>query len=374
MSRLRDRADPGGASPRDPDASLALIARAVDAMRAGTFVRIRDPGGGEIAVVAVETVGRSVLSRFESRSHTFLVLTHARARTLKMPLYTQDIVALRLSPPFNAERLRAIADPTADLAEPLKGPFEMAREIPSGSCSAAIRLAKLSGLLPAVVAGPGDIADGGIAIPASAIEEYDDVVASALRLVTKARVPLENAENSELAVFRAGAGEPEHYAIILGNPATDRPVLVRLHSECFTGDLLASLRCDCGAQLRGAIRTIATAEGGVLLYLAQEGRGIGLVNKLRAYRLQDQGFDTMEANERLGFESDERMYGIAARILTLLGYKSIRLLTNNPDKIKALTDRGIDVVERVPHTMPANVHNREYLRAKAQKGGHLFNQ
>jgi GTP cyclohydrolase II len=134
------------------------------------------------------------------------------------------------------------------------------------------------------------------------------------------------------------------------------------------------LRCDCGAQLRGAIRTIATAEGGVLLYLAQEGRGIGLVNKLRAYRLQDQGFDTMEANERLGFESDERMYGIAARILTLLGYKSIRLLTNNPDKIKALTDRGIDVVERVPHTMPANVHNREYLRAKAQKGGHLFNQ
>ncbi len=110
----------------------------------------------------------------------------------------------------------------------------------------------------------------------------------------------------------------------------------------------------------------------MLLYLAQEGRGIGLINKLRAYRLQDQGFDTIEANERLGFESDERMYGIAARMLTLLGYNSVRLLTNNPHKMRALAAAGIDVAERVPHSMPANIHNREYLRAKAQKAGHLF--
>jgi GTP cyclohydrolase II len=145
-----------------------------------------------------------------------------------------------------------------------------------------------------------------------------------------------------------------------------------LHSECFTGDLLGSLKCDCGAQLRGAIEAISKAGGGVLLYLAQEGRGIGLINKLRAYRLQDQGFDTMEANERLGFEADERLYGIAARMLTLLGYKSVRLLTNNPDKMAALEAAGVKVVERVPHAFPDNEHNRSYLRTKAEKGGHLL--
>jgi GTP cyclohydrolase II len=149
-------------------------------------------------------------------------------------------------------------------------------------------------------------------------------------------------------------------------------VLTRLHSECFTGDLLGSLRCDCGAQLRGAVEAISKAGGGVLLYLAQEGRGIGLINKLRAYRLQDQGFDTMEANERLGFESDERLYGIAARMLTLLGFRSVRLLTNNPDKVEALRAAGIEVTERVPHAFPANDHNRAYLNTKAEKAGHLF--
>jgi GTP cyclohydrolase II len=147
-------------------------------------------------------------------------------------------------------------------------------------------------------------------------------------------------------------------------------VLVRLHSECFTGDLLGSLKCDCGDQLRGAIATIAAAGGGALLYLAQEGRGIGLINKLRAYRLQDQGFDTVEANERLGFEPDERLYGVAAKMLQLLGFKSIRLLTNNPLKVEALEAAGITVTERVPHAFPANPHNRGYLRTKAEKSGH----
>jgi GTP cyclohydrolase II len=149
-------------------------------------------------------------------------------------------------------------------------------------------------------------------------------------------------------------------------------VLTRLHSECFTGDLLGSLRCDCGDQLRGAIAEIARAGSGVLLYLAQEGRGIGLVNKLRAYQLQDAGFDTVDANEQLGFDADERVYLPAAEMLRQLGISRVRLLTNNPEKVAALTRCGIAVVERVPHIFPANDHNERYLRTKASRSGHLL--
>jgi GTP cyclohydrolase II len=158
--------------------------------------------------------------------------------------------------------------------------------------------------------------------------------------------------------------------VVIGKPAN--PVLTRLHSECFTGDLLGSLKCDCGEQLRGAVAAIAKGGGGILLYLAQEGRGIGLINKLRAYRLQDQGYDTIEANERLGFEADERVYAVAARMLGLLGFKAVRLMTNNPDKVEGLVRAGIDVVERVPHAFPSNRHNEAYLRTKAEKAGHFL--
>ena len=149
-------------------------------------------------------------------------------------------------------------------------------------------------------------------------------------------------------------------------------MLARLHSECFTGDLLGSLRCDCGDQLRGAIAQINEAGGGVLLYLAQEGRGIGLVNKLRAYELQDSGFDTLDANLQLGFDDDERVYLPAAEMLRLLGISRIRLMTNNPAKVEGLARHAITVTERVPHIFPSNGHNALYLRTKATRSGHLF--
>ena len=145
-----------------------------------------------------------------------------------------------------------------------------------------------------------------------------------------------------------------------------------MHSECFTGDLLGSLRCDCGDQLKGAIAEISAAGHGILLYLAQEGRGIGLVNKLRAYELQDRGFDTIDANEQLGFDADERVYLPAAQMLRLLGFDAVRLLTNNPEKVAALEHCGITVAERVPHAFPSNEHNESYLRTKASRAGHLF--
>jgi GTP cyclohydrolase II len=170
-------------------------------------------------------------------------------------------------------------------------------------------------------------------------------------------VPLADAETARLVAFRPDNGGVEHLAILIGAPDPAAPVLVRLHSGCFTGDLLASLRCDCGDQLRGTIAAIARAGGGVLLYLAQEGRGIAFVNKLRAYQMQDAGFDTLDANEQLGFDADERVYLPAAEMLRQLGFGTIRLLTNNPDKMAALQRYGIRVTERVPHVFPSNDHN-----------------
>jgi GTP cyclohydrolase II len=351
------------------------VVKAVDAFRRGAPVLIAGKGRGVTLALAVETARDKALKALKvTKSRpAYQVLTHARARTLKIRLYTPDIAAIACIPPLSGARLRAIADPTADLAEPMKGPFDALREKLPEAFAAAVKLAKLAGLLPsAVVIKAAAAIRNAVRISVDDIRDYEQKAVKSLALVTRARVPLEGAEKTELVAFRAHDGGPEHYAIVIESPSRDKPVLARLHSECFTGDLLGSLKCDCGAQLRGAIDTIARSGGGVLLYLAQEGRGIGLINKLRAYRLQDQGFDTIEANERLGFEADERLYGIAARMLELLGYKSVRLLTNNPEKVAALEAAGVKVAQRVPHAFPDNEHNRAYLKTKAAKAGHFL--
>jgi GTP cyclohydrolase II len=322
-------------------------------------------------MLAAEVSDDAAIARMR-RAGAYLVLSHARARTLKIRLYTPHIVALPLTAKMDAACVRVIADPTADLATPLKGPFEAVREELPEAFAASVKLAKLAGLLPAAIMRRAGAGRDGVAVAVCDILAYERDAAAGLKLVTRARVPLQGAEQTELVAFRADNGAPENFAILIGRPPTPGPVLTRLHSECFTGDLLGSLKCDCGQQLRGAIETISKAGGGVLLYLAQEGRGIGLINKLRAYRLQDQGFDTLEANERLGFEADERLYAIAAKMLALLGYKSVRLLTNNPAKVTGLEAAGVEVAERVRHAFPANKHSRIYLRTKARKAGHLF--
>ena len=353
---------------------VEAVARAALALRRGEAVRVTGADGIVATVLAVETASDHALVKLgaSKRKPARLVLTHARAKTLKIRLYTQDVVALPLEAKVRIAELRAIADPTVDMNAPLKGPFTALREALPDADAVGVKLAKLAGLLPAVVVVTGRAAKASLAIEANAIRDYERETVRTLSLVTRARVPLEGAEDTELVAFRAGDASPEHYAIVIGHPPRNKPVLARLHSECFTGDLLSSLRCDCGSQLRGAIEAISKAGGGVLLYMAQEGRGIGLINKLRAYRLQDQGFDTLEANTRLGFQVDERLYGIAARMFELLGFKSVKLMTNNPDKVAALKAAGIKVSSRVPHKFPSNVHNREYLAAKKAKAGHFL--
>lgn len=360
---------------------LVAVERAAHDLRARLPVII-DEGGAGALVFGAEFANSKKLKTLARWSDAVpdLALTHNRAATLKIRLYTPEIVLVSIADHVTADVVRSLADPELDLARPLRGPFNAKRDSIAPANLAAVQLAKIGRLLPAVVTVPlpigssnkefAAVRDHLCSVDADAIMNYDTEAAMRLERITSARVPLAGAENARIIAFRRADGGSEHLAIVIGEPTT--PVLTRLHSECFTGDLLGSLKCDCGQQLRGAIEHIAAEGAGVLLYLAQEGRGIGLINKLRAYALQDQGFDTMEANLRLGFEADERVFLPAAEMLRLLGFASVRLMTNNPDKVAALEAFGIEVTERMPHTFPTNEHNAFYLSTKAEKGGHLL--
>jgi GTP cyclohydrolase II len=204
---------------------------------------------------------------------------------------------------------------------------------------------------------------------AAAIAAYADP--ARLAIAARARLPVAASETAEIVAFRSADDPQEHVALIVGQPDDSVPV-VRLHSECLTGDVLGSLKCDCGPQLHTALHRIADAPWGILLYLRQEGRGIGLINKLRAYQLQDQGFDTVDANTRLGFPIEARDFGIAARMLTLLGVGRVRLMTNNPEKVARLEATGVAVTERLPLALPTNPHNAHYLATKRDRTGHVL--
>jgi GTP cyclohydrolase II len=362
--------------------ALRQIDRAITDLRRGGLVLVRESGGALMAQAA-EAVSADSLARLREfcGGPLSLVLTRRRAAALGLSEPPSDkggAVTLRLAAGTEAQVLRDLADPGATTAAerlPL-GPVTVA----AAAANAAVELVKLARLLPAAVvaqlasrsAAALAERDGFMLLEVEHILDYQATAARSLSRVSEARVPLMDAENTRIIAFRPSDGGIEHLAILIGDPDASAPVLVRLHSECFTVDLLGSLRCDCGDQLHGAIAEIARAGSGVLLYLAQEGRGIGLVNKLRAYQLQDAGLDTVDANEQLGFDADERVYLPAAEMLRQLGFARVRLLTNNPEKVAALTRCGIAVAERVPHIFPANGHNERYLRTKATRSGHLL--
>lgn len=379
-------------------ASDALLAvdRAIGDLRRGGAIAIRGPRGAAALALAAEmaTPDSLALMRRQAGSAPVLALTARRAAALRPGQpgpRGAGIHSIMLPNSADADLVRRLADPIVlesgaavpDIAGLDIEGLAVVAEPPEGCAAAAVDLTKRARLLPAALVALIDLREpedlghwarvNGLLLAAAAdIAAYPRLAAAALEQVGEARVPLDGAENTRIAAFRPRDGGLEHLAVLIGDPPRDAPVLTRLHSQCFTGDLIGSLRCDCGEQLRGAIAALAAAGGGVLLYLAQEGRDIGLVNKLRAYELQDRGFDTMDANEVLGFDADERVYLPAAAMLRLLGIARVRLLTNNPAKVAALAHCGIEVTERVPHVFPANPHNADYLRAKAARGGHLF--
>jgi GTP cyclohydrolase II len=367
---------PGPNQPAPPP--LIAVDRAVAELRRGAVVAVRGPDGRVAYALAAEAATEDSLAHLTTLAGTrpYLILSNRRAAVLGHAV-AAPAARVDIADRLTAMTVAWLADPVArDISQPDLAGLTMQPVAAGSSPAASVALAKLARLLPAtLVAVPTAgalLLSGVVVVDVAAIEEYQQIAARSLRKVSEARVPLVDAENARIVAFRPADGGIEHLAIIIGEPDTAQPVLARLHSECFTGDLLGSLRCDCGDQLRGAIAEIAQAGSGILLYLSQEGRGIGLVNKLRAYQLQDDGLDTLDANLQLGFDDDERIYLPAAQMLRLLGVERVRLLTNNPLKVAALAAHGVAVAERVPHVFPANDHNQGYLRTKATKGGHLF--
>jgi GTP cyclohydrolase II len=328
-------------------------------------------GGGAVLVAAAETVNAARLAELRRIGPAVLAVTGWRAATLRARAYDGDVARIVLPAGADLDWVRAVADPAFDLMRPMKGPLQTQRDGDAVLHRAGIALCKAARLLPAAVVVPvaGDLPDGLTVVTAAAALDTRPI---AMTEVVAARVPLSVSEAGRLHIFRPEDGAEEHYAVEIGAPPRDRPVLARLHSACFTGDLLGSLKCDCGPQLRAALAQMGQEGAGVLLYLNQEGRGIGLANKMRAYALQDQGFDTVEANHRLGFEDDERDFRIGADILKRMGFSAVRLLTNNPAKVARMQDCGMTVVERVPLKVESNRHNAGYLATKAAKSGHLL--
>ena len=341
-------------------------ARAVDALRRGWPISVEADGHIlhvlPIETGAVETVlsedGEFLVLLSSSRADTLRLLNQRAAADPSQP------VLLTVSSPLTPAELTAIADPVLDMDWPMKGPFRSQPLEATLAAKTAMELARLAGILPAflIVSGPCEdiVSDSDVAA-------FD--ASEALHIAAHAPLPVTAAQIAHIYGFRSDADAADHVALIIGTRDGSVPV-VRLHSECLTGDVLGSLKCDCGPQLHAALDQMSGAQWGVLLYLRQEGRGIGLINKLRAYALQNQGFDTVDANQRLGFATDARDFSIAARMLKLLNIPRIKLMTNNPEKVKGLEDCGIAVEERLPVKIAANPHNEHYLDTKRDRTGH----
>ena len=393
------------------------ISEAIEDIRAGKFVIIIDDESreneGDLAMAAEKVTPEAInFMAKHGRGLVCVPVTGERLDELGIPLmvtnntsrystaFTVSIeakerVTTGISAFDRAQTIKTVLDPNtkpSDIVQPGHIFPIRAKEggvlVRAGHSEAIVDLARLAGLYPAGVICEVMDEDGAMArLPQleAIAARFDlkmitivDLIAYRLRheklveRVTEARLPTKYGEFTAVA-YRSTVDAAEHIALVKGDISTDEPVLVRVHSECLTGDVFGSLRCDCGAQIEMALQGIAKQDRGVFLYMRQEGRGIGFHNKLCAYALQDQGMDTVEANIALGFAPDLRDYGVGAQILADLGLHNIRLLTNNPKKVIGLESYGIKIVETVPLITPATPYNINYLRTKQEKLGHILN-
>ncbi len=393
---------------------FATVKEAIEEVRKGNFLIIVDDydreNEGDLAMAAEKVTPEAI--NFMARHARGLIcmpVIGKRLDELQVPLMVQENTSKHgtaftisveakhhtstgISAQDRAATIKAILDPSTrpeDLARPGHTFPLRAREggvlVRAGHTEAIVDLARLAGLSPAGAICEILNEDGSIArLPelekmaqefGLKIVSVADVIAYRRRTeklvekVAEARLPTRYGKFRAIA-YKSTIDPDEHVALVMGEVAGEEPVLVRAHSECLTGDVFGSLRCDCGDQIDLAMQAIAQEGKGVFLYMRQEGRGIGFHNKLKAYALQDQGLDTVEANRRLGFPADLRDYGIGAQILSDLGIKNLRLLTNNPKKVVGLEGYGLKVVETVPLIAPPNPYNRQYLVAKQEKMGH----
>ena len=345
------------------------VRAAIASLRAGRAVRINGPV--PLAVLAVETATQELLDLLDPEHGASLLISGQRAAALNLANEREAAdpaapVVIARAGWLDARTALALADPGRDVERAPSGPLQPVSTPCAETGSAALDLARSAGLLPALW-----LLEPTAATNAVSVADIEGARRNPkVEIVARAKLPLDDLPPTQIVAFRAMDDGQQHIALVIG-AFGGRPPLVRLHSECLTGDVFGSLKCDCGPQLREALRIIGEAGGGVLLYLRQEGRGIGLANKVRAYALQDRGLDTVDANQRLGFADDLRDYGPAAAMLRALGIDEVRLLTNNPNKVEGLEAAGIRVVERVAHHMPTNPHNADYIATKQRRSGHL---
>jgi len=375
MSEPRLQPVQGAAEPPLGDPALLAVDRALGELRRGRAIIVRDASRAWRMAVPLETADAALVDYLLLQHGTSLVVTGERAAALRVPCESDEVLLLALPPGLAAAQVRELGHHW----ESDGWRAALGVEVPHATCAdalctAAVRLAKSAQLLPALLVSAAQrdaMPVTPVMVTVDQVERHAQPREDDLLRISEARVPLREGD-SRLVLFRDRRDASEHVAVIVGQPDPSGVVPVRAHSSCFTGDLLGSLRCDCGEQLQTAVQRLREAGGGVLLYLAQEGRGIGLANKLRAYQLQDDGLDTVDADRHLGFSADERSYAIAAAMLRQLGFTRIRLLTNSPHKVRELRARGIDVQEMESLLASPNEHNERYIRTKRERAGHLI--
>ena len=371
------------------DRTLTLkIERAISELRRGGKIVISDPNSRySVLLVASELIQKDTVQDLSERalSRPTIILSNNRCNAIGIQI-TDQSCSILIDKDWSLHDVLSLCMPLTGHKIPIiNGVIAESDESIVFYCLLILRQSRLlpAGLMSTVSnVAPENINQWAfnnnlIHINISDIKYYEKNTAESLVMSVKAKVPIAETENCEIIIFRPKDGGDEHFCLVFGktrqiDTELEHNTLVRVHSQCITGDVLESLKCDCGQQLKQSIKIMAQADEGVLIYLAQEGRDIGLLNKLRAYSLQETGMDTVEANEDLGFNDDERLYYPVKEMLSQLKITKVKLITNNPRKVENLTKLGINVTERIPIKINPNKYNKKYLDTKSKKSGHIL--